>query len=291
MKTESLQPENALERILTLAANEPAHRPEFFKMLLVSTVYVLGDAGSGIGQINLEAGSTVKIQHWEKQDGTPVIPFFSSLEVLQKSIDAEQSYFTLPARSLFEMTLGKNLMLNPKSPYGKEFLQEEIQHLLAVGVGREPTSRVVQRETKVLLGQPANYPSTMVASLSKLLAKHSNVKRAFVLLMHDPSIDEKPHLVVGIEADGDVQRVMREAGNVAADTAPSGEPIDLVRVTRNEEGLSQYFLSQCKPFYEKKRSGGILKFFNKGNNGLQLFQRRSRWPSVYKCPQPARSGR
>jgi len=217
MKAESSQEENALERMLSMAANEPAHRPEFLKVLLASKVYVLGDAGASHGQINLEAGSKIKIQHWEKQDGTPVIPFFSSMKVLQKSIETEQSYLELPVRSLFEMTSGTNLILNPKSPYGKEFLREEIEQLLAIGAGREPMSRVVQQETKVLLGQPANYPSAMVASLSKILAKHASVKRAFVLLMHEPSVDAKPHLVVGIEDDGDVQKVMREAGNVAAD--------------------------------------------------------------------------
>ena len=247
-----VRPENPLERILRLAADEPAHRPEFFQVLLNSTVYVLGSAGASEGTVSLEAGTRIGIQHWEKRDGTPVIPFFSSLEVLQKSIETEQSYLALPAKSLFEMTLGANLVLNPTSPYGKEFVPEEVEHLLSDGVGRKPTQRTAQKETKVLLGQPAKYPSQMVDSLTQLLAKHSNVRRAFIALMHDASVDDKPHLVVGIEADGDIELVLREAGNVAADTAPAGEPVDLCRVSENETGLSKYFLTQTKPFYERK---------------------------------------
>ncbi|RUQ15488.1 SseB family protein, partial [Aeromonas dhakensis] len=74
--------ENKLEEILRLAANEPAHRPQFCEVLLSSHVFLLGTTGvpgTG-GQVNLEAGSKIKIQHWEKADGSPVIPFFSSLE-------------------------------------------------------------------------------------------------------------------------------------------------------------------------------------------------------------------
>ena len=41
--------ENPLEQILRLAADEPAHRPEFCRVLLNATVYVLGTAGEGEG--------------------------------------------------------------------------------------------------------------------------------------------------------------------------------------------------------------------------------------------------
>jgi hypothetical protein len=258
--------ENKLEEILRLAADEPAHRPQFCEVLLSSQVFLLGTTGvpGTDGEVNLEAGSKIQIQHWEKADGSPVIPFFSSLEVLQKSINSEESYLALPVRSLFEMTQGATLFLNPKSDYGKEFVPEEVAHLLSIGISQAPSQRVVEKETKVLLGQPSNYPSKMVDSLTQLLAKHSNVKRAYLALMHDASVDEKPHLIVGIEADGDIERVMREAGNVAGDTAPEGEPVDLYRVNENDSGLSQYFINQTKPFYEKKWGSKLKSWFGVG---------------------------
>ncbi|MDR9863332.1 MULTISPECIES: enhanced serine sensitivity protein SseB [Pseudomonas] len=258
------QQENALEKSLRLAADEPAHRPEFFRTLLSASVYVLGTTGTSDGVVNLEAGSKVSIAHWEKADGNPVIPFFSSLQTLQKSIDSEESYLELPARSLFEMTQGATLFLNPKSPYGKEFFPEEVRNLLSDQVGQKATTRTVEKETKVLLGQPAQYPTKMVQSLTQLLAKHPNVSRAFLAMMHDTSVDEKPHLIVGIEVDGDFERVMREAGNVAGDTAAPGEPVDLYRVTASESGLSDYFLRETKPFYERKSVSKWRSFFGFG---------------------------
>src|SRR5690554_2174529 len=97
--------ENKLEEILRLAADEPAHRPRFCEVLLSSQVFLLGTTGvpGADGEVDLDAGSKVQIQHWEKADGSPVIPFFSSLEVLQKSINSEESYMAIPVRSLFEI--------------------------------------------------------------------------------------------------------------------------------------------------------------------------------------------
>lgn len=258
--------ENQLEEILRLAANEPAHRPQFCEVLMNSQIFLIGTAGSSgaEGSVDLAAGSQLQIQHWQKPDGAPVIPFFSSLEVLQQSIEIEASYLALPARSLFEMTLGATLFLNPKSDYGKEFVPQEVEQLLSIGISQSPSQRVVEQETKVLLGQPAKYPSKMVDSLTQLLAKHSNVKKAYLALMHDTSVDERPHLIIGIEAEGDMEKVMREAGNVAGDTAPEGEPVDLFRVDEKDMGLSQYFINQTKPFYEKKWGSKIKSWLGAG---------------------------
>jgi len=258
------QQENALEKSLRLAADEPAHRPDFLRTLLNSNVYVLGTAGTGEGKVRLEAGSNISIAHWQKNDDSIVIPFFSSLQTLQRSITSEESYLEIPVRSLFEITLGTHLVLNPKSPYGKEFFPEEVRHLLADGIGEKPVQRTVEKNTQVLLGQPSQYPSKMLSSLSQLLAGHRNVTRAFLALMHAPSSDLKPHLIIGIEADGDIERVIREAGSVAHDSAPDGDPVDLYRVRKDDSGLSEYFITQTTPFYERKPKGWLRSLFGFG---------------------------
>lgn len=252
---------NQLELALRLAADEPAHRPDFYKALLDSTVFILGHSdGSNLGERTLEAEEKVSIQNWVREDGSPVIPFFSSLHSLQKAIEEEVTYMALPSKSLFAMTKGATLVLNPKLAYGKEFSPNEIEALLSDGVNRLPEQRVTKRATQVLLGQPAKYPEKMVDSLTSLFSKHGNVKAAYLTLMHDRSHDEKPHLVVGIEADGDIESIIREAGVVAGDTSPNGEPVDLYRVARDDKGLSEYFFREVKPFYER-RWGSKLKSF------------------------------
>ncbi|MDX1997192.1 MAG: enhanced serine sensitivity protein SseB C-terminal domain-containing protein, partial [Thermoanaerobaculia bacterium] len=69
--------------------------------------------------------------------------------------------------------------------------------------------------------------------------------------MHDPAGSEKPNLVVGFEGDGDLGQVLREAGTVAADTAPRGEPVDFVVLQRGSQGISEYMFEEVKPFYQR----------------------------------------
>ncbi|HEB59770.1 MAG TPA: enhanced serine sensitivity protein SseB [Gammaproteobacteria bacterium] len=247
--------ENRLESLLRLAIGEPAHRPEFYRVLLDTEVFILGhtgnEDGAEAGMQSLAAGDRIAIQNWQRQDGSPIIPFFSSLAMLQAAIEDEQPYLVLPVKALFEMTRGATLVLNPISEFPKEFVSDEIAQLLENGPGTQPETRVVEEETHVLLGQPGEYPAKMVDSLIQFFAKHAEVNAAWLALMHDTSVDDKPHLVVGIETDGEIEPVIREAGAVVMDTAPEGEPVDMYHVREGDSGLSEYFLKEVKPFYER----------------------------------------
>lgn len=258
--------ENPLEQALRMAATEPAHRPDFFRTLLESTVFILGHSSqSGSGETTLAEGDSVSIQSWARPDGSTAIPFFSSIYTLQLAIDEEVAYMALPAKALFEMTRGASLVLNPKLAYGKEFHPDEIESLLVSGVNRVPEQRVTKAPTQVLLGQPAHYPDKMIDSLTALFTQKGGVKAAYLALMHDTSVDEKPHLVIGIEADGAIEPLIREAGVVAGDTSPDGEPVDLFRVVRGDAGLSEYFLQEVRPFYERRWGSKLKAFFGFGN--------------------------
>ena len=246
--------ENDLERALRLAANEPASRPDFYRLLVDSEVVVIGNTQrESDGVHNLNAGESVAIQNWQRSDGKQVIPFFTSLDALQRAITEPANYLKMPARTLFEMTKGGTLVLNPTLAYGKEFFPSEIEALLSNAAPYVPESRVIQKQTQVLLGQPRERPSQMIDALTALFEKRSQVKAAFLLLMGDAP-GSKPHLVVGIDADGDVERLLREAGGVAADTAPNREPVDVHRIQAGDNGLSDHFLKHVGPFY--KRSFG-----------------------------------
>lgn len=245
-------PNNPLEAALYQAATEPAARPGFYRCLMASDVFIIGRTDHpGDGSKTLEAGAKLAIAHMEKPDGTPFIPFFSSLEALSQVLREEAGYVSMPARDLLEMTRGATLILNPGLDYGKEFFANETEALLATGMNHATTERIVQQATKVLLGQPANPPSDMLASLSKLLAKHPDIQAAYLCLMSDAGASAAPVLVVGLEGEGDITAAMKEAGAVAADTAPRGEPVDFVLVRRGEGGIAGYFLESVEPFYRR----------------------------------------
>jgi hypothetical protein len=261
--------ENPLERALRIAADEPATRPAFYRLLIESEVFVIGGTPSADppgGRRTLDVGEKINIQNWQRSDGPPVIPFFTSVVALQRAITEPAGYLGLPARSLFELTRGATLVLNPKLPCGKEFFPNEIEALLTTGVNYAPEQRVTQKETKFLLGQPRESPSRMIGALSAFFAKRSQVKAAFLVLMHDTSKDSKPHLVVGVQVDGMSEQLFREAGAVAADTAPKGEPVDLCRVEAGDKGLSEYFLLNVNPFYKRTLGAKLRSIFGAGRS-------------------------
>ena len=207
------------------------------------------------GDITLNADTPVNIQHWEKQDGGSIIPFFTSLEALQKAVEDEQPFIAMPARVLFDITQGADLFLNPKAEYGKEFYPEEVAMLLATGGVVKPVEHYVDKETQILLGQPEEYPSAMVDALTTLFSQRKPVRRAFLALMHDQAADEKPNLLVGLEVDAEpaeIEALINEAGSVASETAPNDEPVDFCLVSENERGISHYLISHTQPFYQRR---------------------------------------
>ncbi|CNF66253.1 enhanced serine sensitivity protein SseB [Yersinia frederiksenii] len=259
--------DQSLESLLKLAATESIHRTAFFRALLDATVLVLVDNAEQRGEegeMPFTAGDGVNILHWEKQDGESVIPFFTSVEVLQQaldiaedqSIDTEtQPFIAMPVRVLFEMTQGAHLFLNPKSEHGKEFWPQEVAMLLENGGLAQPAEMVVDKESQILLGQPEEYPAAMVDALIQLFSQRKPVRRAFLALMHDKSVDEKPNLLVGLEVDGsddEIDQLIQEAGNVASDHAPDDGPVDFCLVSEKERGVSHYLMTHTQAFYQRK---------------------------------------
>ncbi|SFU13726.1 SseB protein N-terminal domain-containing protein [Kosakonia arachidis] len=247
---------NELETLLEQAATEPAFRPAFFRTLLESTVWVPGSAAEGEAIIE---DSALDLQHWEKDDGNSVIPFFTSLEALQQAVSEEQAFVVMPARTLFEMTLGETLFLNAKLPTGKEFTPRELSHL--VGTESSPLSQqeVLDGGTALLLSEVAEPPAQMVDSLTTLFKSIGTVKRAFLCSIKEKA-DEQPNLLIGIEAEGDIEEIIHAAGSVATDTLPGDEPIDICQVVEGEKGISHFMLAHITPFYER-RWGSFLRDF------------------------------
>jgi hypothetical protein len=243
--------ESPLERALRLAATDPAARPDFYRQLLEAEVFVIGDADPRAeGEWTAQEGESISLQHWCKPDGTVVLPFFSSLEALQRALDHQVTYYQLPARALLEMTQGSTLVLDPRSDYGKEFAPGEIVALLSGGLTHAAERRVIEESTQVLLAQPSERPDALLNGVRAFLDKRPAVRRAWLALMHIPSQDPEPHLVIGVEADGDIEALLAEIGNVVADLSPGG-PVDLVQVSAGDDGLSQYFLQNAEPFFRR----------------------------------------
>jgi hypothetical protein len=243
-------PVNNLEKSLVSAATNPSSRPQFYRDLLETNIFVIqyGKSNLNIQDNVLREGTELKIEHLER-DGIAWLPIFSSLERLQQFIRTDATYLQFKARDLFEMTRGAHIVLNPGFDYGKEFVPQEIAGMLDGSIFKPRQSYVAEKETTVLIGQPATYPHQLVKVLSEYFARHKSVNRAYLVLFHNPDGDEKPHLLIGIDLSGDPENVFGEAGMIGSEVLEKDEVLDFIRL--DNSGISQHIMNSTKPFYQK----------------------------------------
>jgi hypothetical protein len=243
------EPQNPLEESLARACMDPAHRPQFYQDFLAAKILVIQDGPAPLeqGSTVLQPGQQLRIQSIEFQ-GKRCLPIFSSLPRLQAVIRTEMGYLELVARDFLTLTRGAAVMLNPGSPYGKEFTADEIARMLDGTLWQPRQAVTVQQATPVLFGQPARYPAELAAALRRLFGERAGVRRAWLALYDNPAGDEPPHLLVALEVDGDPAIIMGEAGLVASSVPVPDPPVDFTCLT-GLGGMESYF-KQVPPFYD-----------------------------------------
>ena len=251
------EPVNTLEKSLMSAATNPSSRPQFYRDLLEADIFIIqyGKNNLNIKNNVLQEGADLKIQHITK-DGISWLPIFSSLQRLQQFIRSESSYLKLKARDFFEMARGAHVVLYPGFDYRKEFLPQEIEKMLDGSIFKPTQRHVAQKDTQVLIGQPAIYPTKLVKALAEYFATNKFVNRAYLVQFHNPESGEPPHLLIGIDASDNWGKVSGDAGMISSEVLGKGEIIDLVRL--DNSSFSQHIINSSKPIYQKSFLKNLL---------------------------------
>ncbi|OPY69362.1 MAG: enhanced serine sensitivity protein SseB [Syntrophorhabdus sp. PtaU1.Bin002] len=251
----TFEPQNQFEESLIEATVDPACRPQFYKDLVESDVFIIqeGPPPEKQGSVTLTEGYSLQIRHIE-HNGKSYIPVFSSLQRLQAVIERESGYIALNALEFMKITAGSDLLLNPGSEYGKELTKEEIASIIDGTIWQPSERYVAEKDIQVTLGQPANYPRELVEVLIRFFKNTKQVKRAYLAHFYNPETDEKPHTLIALEVTENWDVVMASCGIIARDVPSPDPPVDFLQIT-GKGGLEDYFLRECKPFYEKKLFG------------------------------------
>jgi hypothetical protein len=250
------EPQNELERSLVKAATDPAHRPQFYRDLARSDVFVIRHGAAPprqAGRRTLQQGMTLEIQNIQHA-GKMYVPIFSSVLRIRAVIEEDVAYLGLNAIALFKITRGSALMLNPGSAYDKEIAADEAARIADGTIG-EPTERyVVEKDTQVMIGVPANVPTELIGALSRFFETRKGVQRAWLAHFFNPAQDKAPHTLIALEVTSDYDTILAEAGAVIESIDVPDPPVDVLRVT-GREGIDQYFLKEAKPFYQRRFLG------------------------------------
>lgn len=240
---------NKIENLLEKAANNSIYRPEFYDELLKSELIVLYQPDNQNklenGLIHLKKDTKVKIRQFEREDGKSLIPIFTSVEALQKGLKSEESYLQFNAKSLFEITKGAYYILNPYSDYAKEFTPKEIDNLLNDIVPQDNT-HVLEKEMKILVGQPKDYPHQLVNALKKYFFKTKDIQSAYLIQVFIQDKDKVPHLMVAINMPAHNEKILRNAIAVSEPFLKKSEYIDFMVVKDNDS-----LVSGVQPFFRK----------------------------------------
>ena len=245
----SFEPKNQLEELLIKAATNPSARPRFLKSLLESEIFIVQNDPP------VEESDSTKQFHTEtiELDDGKYLPVFSSPERLQSFKSSDTGYLSVNGRTFLKATRGINVLLNPGLTYARIFTSEEIADLLDGAIWLPPEPEKSERETQIMIGQPANYPTELVETLKRFFKRRDEVKRAWLGHIYNPETDESAHSLVAIEVDDNWDEVSSQTGTVASAVAIPDPPVDILQISGNG-GIEDYFLNNVEPFYVRDKS-------------------------------------
>ena len=239
-----------LETLLQKSVTDTSLRYDFYKKLLTENLIVISEkTNTHEGKSTLQSGTQVNIV--TIQDGK--IPIFTSKErIFDNGVVNEQvEYLEMKSKDLFELTKGSTLILNPYSDYGKELLPVEIEGILNGSILKyQDKEMTIKVKTPVQIGQPAKYPTEMINALNRFFASRSSIKAAYIGWIHYSNSDDPPHYIFGIDGEGDINEIKKEAGKIVKGFLMAGEFVDFIEID-TKSPISQYFLQDTKPFYKK----------------------------------------
>jgi len=249
-----LLPVNDLEKILHKAAADHNEAPAFYEELMESKIFVLGKPESEKpkdGEFTLEEEQAVIIQHWEREtDQSPVVPFFTSLQMLQHAIDTDEPYLELTTVDLFQLTMGAPLVLNPNSDFGMEFEPEDVAVLLDTDL-MVNSQHILDEQTEVLLGHAENVSDIFMSVLTDFFVKHAEVEAAYIGTIQIPEDDEKEHLMIGIQGQGRFEKIIdtiiKKISLLEDDMMY--ETVDFYVIDQDDPDISQFMVENITPFY------------------------------------------
>jgi len=239
------EPENPLERALVRAMHDAAARPEFYRLLMASNLFVVGEVGRPIppdGPAELHPDDLLKLAFVERE-GRKFHPVFSALSRLRSFTPPDKQHFCVLGRELFVTTAGAQFVLNPGCDFGKELGPDEIAYWLSQLAGQGFAGAA-----KRTIAVPRKRPAVLFKALGVLFVNRQVQSARFVEIR-----DGGTKLVLAVETDADWRRLRREISAAAQLAAPK-LAFELLRLNPKDrrDAFTRQLLA-VPPFYVRKQ--------------------------------------
>jgi hypothetical protein len=235
--------------IMNKFSNERSAENEFILIERITNAHFLtpiimkGEIENGV----LKAGSTISFKMITNNSDESFFIAFTDWEELAKwSKEKEETlistYDDLKGMVLKDTVNIKGFVINP---YGQNIMiTPEIMQYFS----KKKSEIVIEKDTKVLLGQPSNYPYEMANALTKFFKKHKEVESAYLFLSHKEG-DDKSNLLFVIGFVGEKATLFPQIAAVAQGYLGKDEYIELISL---DSAFGKDATKDSTPFYKKK---------------------------------------
>jgi SseB protein C-terminal domain/SseB protein N-terminal domain len=241
---EDFVPENDLEVMMVEAHGGRTPMGAFMTALLSSPVYLAAGEGSAGDELDLAARPG--------RDGGLYIPAFTARSRLERFGSGGRAV-SVPLRDLAATWPEEvSLVLDPGDPVELVLPGPDLRR---IAEGERPGGEeAVPAGTTVMVGDPADEPTSVLEAVAAVCAERSEVAAAYRAQLHVDRPGERPHLAIGLVLDrpaGDTGPLRRRVAETA--TAAGAEQVSVVIVDPGHRGdaIAAYMLERTQPFFER----------------------------------------
>ena len=245
---------------LAIATNEAIAKEIAMNAYMLAVIHVDGQGieNNNDGTATLKKDTVLSFEYLSDSKGRTFLPVFTDWEELRKWDKYKDSFVQTLILSFDDMsaiTAGKGgIVINPFSDnyvISAENVLSMKRHKDVLTKGY--TEEVVQKETRVQIGDPANYPKELVEAIKRYAGKNKGIKAIWLKLMIKEG--KKSYLLI-VDAD-DAPSYFGGISDAAQPYIEKGMYLDMVAYN-TEFGRNA---ATGKPFYERSRK--IFSIFNK----------------------------
>ena len=225
----AFHPHNEIERLLIDAATNADARMVFQRALLEAELYAATpDAPEVVGERTVSSGENISLLNVQSPDGIPVAAIFTAQERIVEVFGMGTGFVAIRGEELLSIVAGQGAWLNPGFSYSVHWTADQLSALLG-----KPVPRTLQRDTQIMLGAPADPPTSLIAQLRSSLARDSRIAEAWLALAHWPE-EEKSSWYLDIRTNLDADEVRNLLAETFRNADYAGRPLDMV-VNRQSE--------------------------------------------------------
>lgn len=243
-----------LDDAYLLAIKEQDKQSNFYNLFLSSDLYIPTHKKpkSDRSYRAVEGESVAPV--FSESNGIPYFMIFDSKERLGNWAQREVGFVAMPGHAVVEMMSADiSWVLNAGTDYVKVFSSDEIKWLKKEVDTLNGRREMISKSTNILIGAPKIVPDGLMESVTGILVRNKEVKRAFLGQVYYVGKSEKPNLILVLETDAEHKNLSNAIRKDVASAARGyiGES-DFIDITfTNESGVADGIVEKIKPFYTR----------------------------------------